>query len=803
MLREGGAMKALLVGIASESESIVANVLGAQGHEQITVDDGSQALGKMGLVSPALLIVQDPLPDMSASELCRQVRLRPEGVDAIILVIATRNIELPALLEAGANDLYATSVGPGGLAMRVRIAERLVAQHARLRNREVRFRRLFDSGVAGVIISDVDGNFKEANDAFLRMLGYSREDMLGGKLNWGVISPMERLVPDTEERAQLRSTGFLPLRERVYVHKDGHHIAALVGSAALEGTTECISYVADISLRKREEDTLRASEEQYRILFEQAPTPKFLYDHATLSFLSVNESAVQHYGYTRPEFLRMTIKDIRPKEDLPAFLAGLHATGGKTKMPMLRRHTKKDGTVIDVEVTDYKLTLGSRACGLAVAVDVTERNRMESQLRQAQKMEAIGSLAGGVAHDFNNLLSVVLSYAEMLSADIKPGDPMRQDLEEISGAGKRAAGLTRQLLAFGRQQILRPVALDLNAVIGAITNMLTRVVGEDLELTIVSAPDLWTVKADPGQIEQVLMNLVINARDAMPTGGTLTIETANVELDSAYAASHAGVAGPGRYVMLAVADTGSGMDAATRDRIFEPFFTTKEKGKGTGLGLSTVFGIVQQSGGSVSVASEQGEGATFRVYLPQAGPASSGSVETALETGVSRGSETILLVEDEETVRILVRRILEARGYLVLDARSAGDALLLCEQHKGTIHLLLTDVVMPRMSGRELADRLAPLRPEMKVLYMSGYTDDAVIRHGIRNSEVAFLQKPITPETLTRKLREVLESKGGSRPHASTMLVALREDDPHGGVEAASGTFSVSEQARRKLAGLS
>jgi hypothetical protein len=793
-------MKALLVGIAAASRSIVSGVLGVQGHDQNAVDDGIHALEALRQISPSLIIMEDPLPDMPAAELCRQVRGRPEGADAIILVIATRNEALPSILEAGANDLYATSLGPDGLAMRVLIAERLVGQNARLRNREIRFRRLFESGVAGVIISDFDGNFKEANDAFLRMLGYTRDDMLAGKLNWEVISPLDRLVPDTEDRAQLQSTGFLPLRERVFVHKDGHHIAALVGSAALEGTTECISYVADISLRKREEDALRASEEQYRVLFEQAPTPKFLYDHETLAFLSVNEAAIHLYGYSRAEFLRMTIKDIRPQEDVPSFLVSLRAIEQGTTTPILRRHTKRDGTIIDVEVTVYKFMLGTRSCGLAVAVDVTERNRMDRQIRQTQKMDAIGSLAGGVAHDFNNLLSVILSYTDLLFAEIKPGDPMRRDLEEISAAGKRAAGLTRQLLAFGRQQILQPVALDLNAVIGGVAKMLKRVVGEDLDLTVVSAPGLWTVKADPGQIEQVLMNLVVNARDAMPTGGKLTIETANVELDSSYAAHHAGVAGPGRYVMIAVTDTGSGIDSSTRDRIFEPFFTTKEKGKGTGLGLSTVFGIVQQSGGNICVSSQPGEGATFTVYLPQDGPARAAAFDSAIEADAARGCETILLVEDEETVRVLARRILEGCGYFVLDAQSAGDALLLCERHKGTIHVLLTDVVMPRMSGRELAERLCPLRPDMKVLYMSGYTDDAVIRHGIRNSDVAFLQKPITPRALTRKLREVIESKDGKgRFQASAVLVERKEDAPAKEAVAASGTFSVNERSRHKL----
>ncbi len=751
------AMKTLLVGVAAESKAIVVKLLGARGHEQLMSDDGAGALAILAHESPALVVVEDALADMSAADFCRRARACVQGTDAVILVITSREDQLSAVLDAGATDLYATSLGPSALEMRVLIAERLVTEHARLRDREVRFRRLFDSGVAGVTISDFDGNFKEANDAFVHMLGYTRDDMLAGKLNWEVISPLDRLVPDTEDRAQLRATGFLPLRERVYVHKDGHHIAALVGSAALEGTTECISYVTDISARKQAEEALSASEAQYRALFVHAPLPKFLFDHATLRFLAVNDAAVKHYGYSRDEFLAMTLNDIRRPEDVPEF-SGLMAalTRGMTKFSG-RRHKKKDGTIIEVEVTVQEFTLRERSCGLAVIVDVTDRNRAESQLRQAQKMDAIGSLAGGVAHDFNNLLSVILSYSEMLAAGLKPGDPMRGDLEEISRAGKGAAGLTRQLLAFSRQQVLEPRILDLNAVVAGVVKMLDRVVGEDVELTVVNGPGLGAVNADPGQIEQVLMNLVVNARDAMPKGGMLTIETSNVHLDADYAASHPNVV-PGPYVMLAVSDNGIGMDATTRERIFEPFFTTKEKGKGTGLGLATVFGIVQQSGGNVWAYSELGEGTTFKVYLPRAASDAAVDVVAATKSPTRRGSETILLVEDEESVRALTRTILERHGYHVLEAQSGGDALLICEQHTATIHVLLTDVVMPRMSGRKLAARLCPLRPAMKVLYMSGYTDDSIVRHGVLDSDVAFLQKPITPENLTRKLREVIDT---------------------------------------------
>ncbi len=731
-------LKALLVGVAPDMTSVIAGVLGARGHEHIELESGAAALAALDVHAPELVIVGDPLDDMNAAEFCRRARASSRGLDVVILVITSGDEELPAVLDAGATDLYTTALGPAALETRVLIAERLVLEHARLRDREVRFRRLFDSGVAGVTISDFDGNFKEANEAFLCMLGYTRPEMLAGKLNWEVITPLDRLVRDTEDRMQLRATGFLPLREREFVHKDGHHIAALVGSAALEGTTECIGYVTDISERKRAELALQASEEQYRALFEQSPFPKVLYDEDTLAILAVNEPTIRAYGYTREEFLAMTLHDIR--DAAPA------------------RHRKRDGTIIDVDVTVRSFAFAGRSCALAVALDVTERNRMEQQLRQSQKMEAIGSLAGGIAHDFNNLLSIILSYSEMLTAELKPLDPMRHDLGEIRAAGQRAAALTRQLLAFSRQQILQPKLIDLDDVILDVSKMLRRVLGEDIDLNIVSCPALGKTLADPGQIEQILMNLIVNARDAMPKCGHLTIETANIALDAEYAASHTEVAS-GNYVMLAVTDTGEGMSAAVRARIFEPFFTTKEAGKGTGLGLSTVFGIVRQSGGHIWVYSELDAGTTFKVYFPLVVTDDAVMISLSPEPRAHRpANETILLVEDEDSVRTLTRTILERNGYLVLEARSGGDALLICEQHTAKIHVLLTDVVMPRMSGRQLAERLYTVRPEMKVLYMSGYADNSIVRHGVLDSDVSFLQKPITPDALTTKLREVIEA---------------------------------------------
>jgi len=399
----------------------------------------------------------------------------------------------------------------------------------------------------------------------------------------------------------------------------------------------------------------------------------------------------------------------------------------------------------------------------SVREELAERERAEAalrkseeQLRQAQKMEAIGRLSGSVAHDFNNLLSVILSYSDLLLSDLKPIDPLRSDIESIRKAGEKAADLTRQLLAFSRQQVLAPRVVDLNSVLIDSEKMLRRLLGEDIEIVAHYARTLARVKVDPSQIDQVLLNLVINARDAMPNGGKLTIETKEVELDDSYTSEHFGVAS-GQHVMLAVSDTGVGMDQETQARIFEPFFTTKDIGKGTGLGLSTVFGIVKQSGGHIWVYSEPGGGSTFKIYFP-ATEAEDNELPEPIELATLNGTVTILLVEDQDEVRRVAHAILRRYGYHVIEARNAGEALLSCERHPRTIHLLLTDVVMPQLSGRELAERLATMRPTMKVLYMSGYTENVIVHHGILDSGIAYLQKPIVPELLARRVREVLDS---------------------------------------------
>jgi two-component system, cell cycle sensor histidine kinase and response regulator CckA len=381
--------------------------------------------------------------------------------------------------------------------------------------------------------------------------------------------------------------------------------------------------------------------------------------------------------------------------------------------------------------------------------------RSEEQLRQAQKMEAVGRLAGGVAHDFNNLLSVVLSYAQLLLAEPEASAAMRADLEEIRKAGERGAELTGRLLTFSRQQLIEMRALDLDELIANMAKLLRTLLGEDVELRIVSGKQLGRVKGDRGQLEQMVMNLVVNARDAMPGGGTIAIETENLDLDEEHSARYLGVV-PGSYVMLAVSDTGTGIDKAIQERMFEPFFTTKPRGKGTGLGLSTVFGIVQQCGGTIWVYSEPGQGATFKIYLPRCDQLAHVPLPS-LPPATLRGTETILLVEDEEQVRVVARDILSRQGYHVLEASNGADALRTCEQHAGQIDLVLSDVVMPQMSGRELSERLLARRPGLKVLYMSGYTDDAVLQHHLLESGAPLLQKPLRPNALLQRVRDVLQ----------------------------------------------
>jgi PAS domain S-box-containing protein len=474
---------------------------------------------------------------------------------------------------------------------------------------------------------------------------------------------------------------------------------------------------------------------------------------------SWNGGAERLFGYLATEVVGKTDSALVPPDRSDELLSVLaKVKTGEPCSPFETVRLRKDGKQIHVSVSlSPTKDREGRIVGVsAISRDISDLKHLEQQLQQIQKMEAVGKLAGGVAHDFNNLLTVISGSSAILLADVRTDKSARELLKEIYKASQRAASLTHQLLAFSRKQVLEPKVLDLNNIIRDAERMLNRLIGEDVSLTTVLAPDLGLVKVDPGQIEQVIMNLVVNARDAMPQGGKVTIETANVDLDGNYAQTRPEVK-TGHYVMLAASDNGCGMNEQTKSRIFEPFFTTKETGKGTGLGLATVYGIVKQSSGHIDVYSELDLGTTFKIYLPKVEDQNlSGKVIPSLRP-TPHGKETILIVEDEGTVRALSRHALQIFGYNVLEASNGREAIRICDQHEGTIHLLVTDVVMPEMGGRQVAERLAALRPSLKVMYLSGYTEDAVVRHGVLEAETAFLRKPFTPTILACKVREVLD----------------------------------------------
>ena len=505
--------------------------------------------------------------------------------------------------------------------------------------------------------------------------------------------------------------------------------------------------------------TLRATEASFATLVEHAPVGIYR-SSPEGRFLSVNAAVVRMLGYeTGAQVLNLDMaRDVYADAAERQRLVERDTYSDRQYDNVEATWKRRDGRLLTVQlsVRAVRNAAGRVDYYETFVRDVTDQRRLQQQVLQSQKMEAVGRLAGGVAHDFNNLLTVITSYSDLLLEDLAPGDAKRDDVEQVRKAADGAAALTRQLLAFSRQQVVEPRVVSLNTVVEGLQKILRRVIGEDVELAITLAPDLGAVRADVGQLEQVLMNLAVNARDAMPTGGRLTIETANVEHDPDYARDQEAAA-VRRFAMLAVSDTGCGMDEATKARIFEPFFTTKDVGKGTGLGLATVYGIVKQAGGFIWVYSEPGQGTSFKIYLP-AVDATAERTTAAATTPAPRGTETVLLVEDAAAVRAVTKQILERQGYTVLEAPDGEAGLRLAQRHRGVIHLLLTDVVMPRVGGRELAEQLARLRPDVKVLYASGYTDDSVVRHGILESGTAYLQKPFSPESLARKVRDVLDA---------------------------------------------
>jgi PAS domain S-box-containing protein len=599
--------------------------------------------------------------------------------------------------------------------------------------------------------------YLEVNEGFTSLTGYTAEEVLGktpAELNlWVEAEPHRTTLQKVETEGQVDGQEF---RFRT---KDGEIRYGRVSAMRVTiNEKECmLSVTHDITDRKRVEEELQKSESHFRSLVHDAPYGIY---RVTLDgrLLEVNPALVMMLGYeSEAELLRCNVeRDIY--RDTQAPQSPIKEYSQKEDFREIEAEwRRKDGKIITVRMTGHPVSQKDNSLDYfeVFAEDITERRSLERQLFQSQKMEAIGRLAGGIAHDFNNLLSIILGHSDILEQQAGANGRLRKSVEATRQAAERAAALTMQLLAFSRKQVIEPTVIDLNTSVKEIEKMLHRVIGEDIELAIRVQPDLGRVKADPGQLSQVLMNLAVNSRDAMPGGGKLVIETANVELDDTYVRQHLG-ARRGLYVMLAVSDTGIGMDSETLSHIFEPFFTTKEKGKGTGLGLSMVYGIVKQSNGYIMAYSEPGRGTTFKVYFPRTDESMPARQETQNE--IPRGSEAILVVEDEPALRELTCLLLEDAGYTVLDSSGVEDALETAKDVQRRIDLLLTDIVMPRLDGRELANQIVSFRPNLKVLYMSGYTDDVIVHRCVLTQGAALVQKPFTKSTLLRKVRDTLDS---------------------------------------------
>jgi two-component system, cell cycle sensor histidine kinase and response regulator CckA len=643
-----------------------------------------------------------------------------------------------------------------------------------LRESEERVRLLLDSTAEGIYGVDLEGECSFCNAAGLRMLGYREpRELLGKNMHVLIHHSKQDGTPYPESECRffqsVRQGKSVHVNEEILWRADGTSFPSECLAHPIYRDGELVGSVVaffDITERKQAEQDLRRSEARVRRLVESNIIGISIGD-LNGKLIDANGAFLSLVGYTREDLLagQMRWNTMTPPEfsdsDQHA-VEQLRKTG--VAVPWEKQFFRKDGSRISVLVGVATLVAveGDVEC-VSFVLDISERKQLEQQLRQAQKMEAIGQLAGGVAHDFNNLLSVIIGYSEVLLDRAGQDGKMRSQCEEIKKAGDRAASLTRQLLAFSRQQVLAPRVLNLNTVVVETEKMLRRLIGEDIELRTTLDPTLGSVKADPGQIEQVIMNLAVNARDAMPDGGKLVIETSNAELDDKYAFQHPPFH-VGRYVLLAVTDTGIGMDAETKTHIFEPFFTTKELGKGTGLGLSTVYGVVKQSGGYIWVYSELGHGSVFKIYLPRVDEPVQQSRPTESAPGLFHGTETVLLVEDEDSVRTLTRSLLEEGGYTVIEASSGPHALEVAGRYSGHIHLLLTDVVMPGMNGRVLAQKLTAVQPKLKVLYVSGYTGSLSIHGELLDVGAPLVQKPFSRATLLRKLREVLDFQKESEP---------------------------------------
>ena len=618
---------------------------------------------------------------------------------------------------------------------------------------------ILNSAWEGILGLDLKGDITFVNPAAARLFGYKAEELLGLKSHtiWhhsrpdGSPYPVEKCKLHTAIQKGKAYSGI----DEVFWRQDGTSFTVEYALAPILELGEVIGGVLTFK------DISRQKEDQALTRSLIAGSPVGIYLLQNRKFVLTNQSFHTITGYDDQELSTLDFWELVHHEDREAVRTNsLKMLRGERSTPYEYRNITKGGKIKWIMETVTSIQYQGKKATLGYFMDITESKQLEEQFLHAQKMEAVGRLAGGVAHDFNNMLGAIMGYADMMMmTGLRQDDPLYHQAKGIRKAADRAAALTRQLLAFSRKEVLQPQVVNLNSVVSDLEKMLRRLIGEDINLALSLSPDLASVKADLSQMEQVIMNLAINARDALPQGGKLIIETRNVYLDDAYGTRHF-QAHPGSYILLSVSDNGPGMDAETQAQIFEPFFTTKEAGKGTGLGLSTVYGIVKHSGGHVEVYSELGRGTSFKIYLPTVEEVAAPLKPMLTPEEPLGGSETILIVEDDEMLRELIKDGLDKQGYQVLEARHGGEALLLCQGYQGPIHLMLTDVVMPQMSGRELAERLGPLRPEMKVIFMSGYTEDAIVLQNVLDSPMLFLQKPFSYLDLIHKVRSVLDLKG-------------------------------------------
>jgi PAS domain S-box-containing protein len=891
-------LRVLLVEDSEDDARLILGHLRREGYEVAsrrveTADAMREALGHEAW---DVILSDNRMPRFSAMGAIEL--LRASGLDVPFIVVSGAIGEETAvqLLQAGAAD-YCRKDDLARLAPAIererreavvrrerrQAADALVRSQAELhqaveelRRSEAYFRSLIEHDTDLIVILDAAAVVRYLSPSFKQALGYEPADLVGSNA-FDLVHPDDQSGAKAALERAIADPGIRPRVEYRFRHQDGtgrHLESTATNLLADPGVAGIVINTRDVTERRQTEDALKL----FRALIDSGKDIFEIVDPGTGRMLDVNETGCRELGYSREEFLELSVWDVDPDADRAVFAElsqalttsgalmweGLHRRKDGSTFPVevslqLVRHgrsyvvatarnitdrrraeaelrlqgaalnaaanaiviTERDGRIVwansaftalsgysveeavgrnprdlvksgahdqafyrslwdtilagkvwrgemtnrrkdgshypeELTITPVPNAHGEITHFIAVKTDLTEENRLKAQFLQSQKMEGVGQLAGGIAHDFNNLLTVINGAAAFAATDLKEDNPLQEDLRMIQQAGEQAAALTRQLLAFSRRQIMTLEVVDLNALVANLQSMLQRLIGEDIELVVVPAQGLGSVRADRAQVEQVVLNLAINARDAMPRGGTLTIETRDVELDEAHAARHATVE-PGPHVMLTVSDTGVGMDETTRLRIFEPFFTTKEMGRGTGLGLSTVYGIVKQSRGSIWVYSEPGKGTSFKVYFPRI-EAAARKDRPARSPAPVRGTGTILVVEDDAAILRLAHRILGAAGYTVLTARNGGEALLLLERHVGPVDLMLTDVVMPEMGGPELAERLARSHPEMKVLFSSGYTDDTVLRHGVLASTAHFIAKPYSPAGLTHRVREVLES---------------------------------------------